>query len=83
MLFRSSLSLSLSLSAFVFLSSFLSQIDSKSLEMSSELYDYGFAEQRDGEKRSIMLFEFNTLAVTFGIPSVHFVEEIRQLVRDE
>ena len=29
-----------------------------------------------------MLSEFNTLAVTFGTPSIHFVEEKRRLVRE-
>ena len=73
-------SLSLSLSVCPYFSSFLPQTDSKCGENCGELYDFGFAEQRDGEKRAIMLSEFNTLAVTFGTPSIHFVEEKRRLV---
>ena len=48
--------------------------------MSGELYDLGYAEQRDGEKKAQMIREFNTLAVIFDLPSSLFVESSRLMV---
>jgi hypothetical protein len=50
---------------------------------STELSDLGYAERRDVEARNSMISEFNSLAVIFEMPSKIFIEEQRQMVRND
>ena len=45
------------------------------------LYSLGFAEERDSDRTSRVLKEFNSLAVIYGMPSVLFIEDAYRLVR--